>query len=230
MNKKRTGVITVEAVFVMPIVMGVIILLYSLIITQYNNVLFRTAAIQITNRVGANWNQINGNGYTILKEDMYAPVVFEGETSNVPGKTGKNVITSKIYADNDPYAPIMQLASGGGSQKISNINNYYKNMMTKAVGDRFALMDVSVRGIRDKGFSVWELIFGGTFDITVKNEYSNGLLDIVKGFGYDIEKSNTVKIKANFSDPVEFVRNVDFVKEVIQDLKEEKSKNKTQEK
>jgi hypothetical protein len=111
MKKKRTGVITVEAIMVMPIVIGVILLLYSIIVIQYNNILFRTSVIQISNRIGANWSQIDGRDYTILDEDM-KPVVFsENQTPENLGKTGRNVITSAAYAENDPYATILQIVN-----------------------------------------------------------------------------------------------------------------------
>lgn len=224
MKKKRTGVITVEATLVMPIVIGVIFLLYSIIVIQYNNILFRTTAIQITNRVGANWNQIVGD-YTILTEDMNSPIVLSGQTSDKRGRTGKNVVTSESYSDNDPYAPILQMLGAGKQKRMQTISAYYNHQMTKMFKeDAFDLLGVSPGGGANTDFSVLEMILGGNFEITVENHYSNGLIDIVKGLGFDLKRRSTATVRASFNDPVEFVRNVGFVKEVIADLKEKKAK------
>lgn len=223
MKKKRTGVITVEAIMVMPIVIGVILLLYSIIVIQYNNILFRTAAIQATNRIAANWSQIDGRDYTILDEDKNPVIVFSGQTSVTPGRTGKNVITSASYQENDPYATILGLVNVGEKSKMQKAENYLDYMMNQAYGERFDLLELERESDPEKKIGALEVIFGGNFKVTVTNTYRNALLDIMKGFGYDLSKSNTVTIKASFNDPVEFIRNIDFVKEMIQDAKEKKA-------
>ncbi len=211
MKKKRTGVITVEAVLVMPVVMGVILLLYSLIVIQYNNVIFRTAAIRTTNRIGANWNQLDSES-NILKEDM----------ASKENKSGANVVTSDTYADNDPYAPVLQLLGVGKEQRISQMSTYYNYMLEQALSSDFTLFNMELGGGNTSDFGPLQLMFGGTFDITVINNYDHALIKILEGWGYDVHKMNTATVKASFNDPVEFVRNIGFARDVIEDLKKKK--------
>ena len=97
----RKGIITVEAALVIPVIVGVIVMLYCLAMIEYQNVCARTQAMRTANRAAMNWKTI-GAQYTVFDEDLKDTVFLEDTLSN-GGKTGKNVITSESYANHEPY-------------------------------------------------------------------------------------------------------------------------------
>ena len=110
MKQKSRGVITVEAALVMPVILGTLFLLYSLAIVQYNNVVARSEAMRVANRVAMNWNTIGGTGHNILKEDQQ-PTVYKGESApaGTASRTGKDAIYSAAYEEHDPYRFFLEL-------------------------------------------------------------------------------------------------------------------------
>lgn len=222
MKKKRTGVITVEAAIVMPIIIGAIFLLYTLAIVHYNNIAVRAEAMRVANRVATNWNIIGGEGHNILAEDTKV-IQYKGDTVTDAGKTGRNAISSQNYTEHDPYRHIVQIFSIGKGRK-TNIENYLANRVNSLGNTTKGLNLVTdPEEYTSKKQTGIEAIFGGYVEIAVNNSYNGTIFDeIEKIFNYSIDKDYRIVAKAKFTEPVEFIRNISFAQEVIEDMKNKK--------
>ena len=220
MKKKRTGVITVEAAIVMPIVIGAIFLLYTLAIVHYNNIAVRAEAMRVANRVATNWNVIGDAGHNILKEDTKV-IQYQGDEVTAAGKTGKNAISSQNYLEHDPYRHIVQIFYIG-DQKKTNIENYLKYRVN-TLGDTTKGLSLvtTPESYNPDGQQGIEAIFGGYVEVAVNNTYSGTIFDeIEKVLNYKVDKDYRITAKAKFTEPAEFIRNMSFAQEVIEELKE----------
>lgn len=219
MKKKRTGVITVEASIVMPIVIGVIFLLYTLAIVHYNNIAVRAEAMRVANRVATNWNIIGGDGHNILDEDTKI-TQFQEDEKTAAGKTGKNAISSQNYTEHDPYRHIVQLFTIGSTRK-QNIEDYLKYRVNTLGNTTKGLNLVTeTEEYSSKKQTGIEAIFGGYVEIAVNNSYNGTIFDdLERILNYTVNKDYRITAKAKFTEPVEFVRNISFVQEVIENMK-----------
>lgn len=221
MKQKSRGVITVEAALVMPVILGTLFLLYSLAIVQYNNVVARSEAMRVANRVAMNWNTIGGTGHNILKEDQQ-PIVYKGENAptGTASRTGKDAIYSASYEEHDPYRFFLELFEvkensifKGNSTKATNMKNYLNQQMEKVAEVETGVAMSSASSVdSDAGYH----IFNRYVSVTIDNNYSSPLFQVIENLtGYQIGEKYSVTAKAKLTEPAEFVRNVSFLEELF---------------
>ena len=221
MKQKSRGVITVEAALVMPVILGTLFLLYSLAIVQYNNVIARSEAMRVANRVAMNWNTIGGTGHNILKEDQQ-PIVYKGESAaaGTASRTGKDAIYSAGYEEHDPYRFFLELFEvkensifKSNSTKATNMKNYLNHQMAKVAEVETGVAMSSTSSVdSDEGYH----IFNRYVSVTIDNNYSSPLFQVIENLtGYQIGKKYSVTAKAKLTEPAEFVRNVSFLEELL---------------
>jgi len=215
--KKNRGVITVEAALVIPVIMVTLFLLYSLAIIQYNNIVARTEAMRVANRVAINWNLVGGEGNNILTESC-KPVVYKGETytgDKALIATGKNAISSSSFEEHDPYRFLLELFTAGGKKK-ENIQNYMNRQMgnVTSVAQGFA-PKIETTVSSDSNIH----IFNRYVKVKVENIYSNPIFKVLENMGYYVESDYSVEAKAKLTEPADFVRNVTFIEETIRKMK-----------
>lgn len=199
MKHKRQGSITVEAALVMPIIIIVMVLLYSLAIIQYSNVVTRTEAIRVASRVAMNWNTIGGT-HDILAEDR------RGEE-----KSGKNAINSESYAEHNPYRFFMELFTTG-SRKTESMKTHLEKRMQTISSDELGMGISSTNEIsNDKAYH----LFNRYVEVKIDNTFSNPVLTLLDRMGFPVTKKYTVTAKAKITDPAEFVRNISFIQELL---------------
>ena len=217
-NRHRRGVITVEAALVMPVVIGVLVLLYSLAIIEYQNVTARAEAMRAANRAAMNWNTIGGS-YTIFDEDQ-KETVFSGENQldeqTGKGKSGKNVITSGTYAEHDPYRFFTELFAVG-SKKQSNMRKYLDSRMA-AVSKLETGIEATTTDQGITGNSAIH-IFNRYVSVTIDNTYGGNIMAFLDGIGFPVKKDYRVTAKAKLTEPADFVRNVSYIQEIIRNKK-----------
>lgn len=208
----RRGVITVEAALVIPVMIGVLVLLYSLALIEYQNTVARTEAMRAANRAAMNWNTI-GTVYehTVFHEDS-KPAVFSGETSTETGKTGKNIITSESYAEHDPYRFFIELFTPG-STKQENMEKFLEQRMKEnaeiKAGIQLEMKKSEIKG--DSGIH----IFNRYVSVQLENSYNSPMLAFLDRMGFSVKKDYAITAKAKLTDPSDFVRNVSYIQELI---------------
>ena len=210
--------ITVEAALVMPVVIGVLVLLYSLAIIEYQNVTARAEAMRAANRAAMNWNTIGGS-YTVFDEDQKETVFFgESQPNGQPGngKSGKNVITSSSYAEHDPYRFFIELFTTG-SKKQSNMREYLDSRMA-AAGKLETGIEATATDQGITGNSAIH-IFNRYVSVTIDNTYSGPMMAFLDSMGFPVKKEYSVTAKAKLTEPADFVRNVSYIQELIRNKK-----------
>jgi len=230
MNTKNRGVITVEVALVMPVVIGVLFLLYSLAITQYKDVIARCNAMRVANRAAMNWNGIDGTANNILLEDRKQSMyVSDINVSNAEGgilaeisastnedylkwsasKSGSHVNHEASLKQHDPYRFFVELFSTS-SQKKTNMNNY----MTYQMGQGSAVDGiVSTTSESVVGQKSTLLLFNRCITVTVKNTHSSPIFGFLENMGIKVDKNSGVTAKAKLTDPEEFIRIITFFEE-----------------
>ena len=199
MKHKRQGSITVEAALVMPIVIIVVVLLYTLAIIQYSNVVTRTEAIRVASRVAMNWNTIGGT-HDILAEDR------RGEN-----KSGSNAISSESYEEHNPYRFFTELFTTG-SKKTESIEKHLEERMGTIVLDEMGMEISSTNEIsNDKAYH----LFNRYVSVSIDNTFSNPVLSLLDKMGFPMNRQYTITAKAKITDPAEFVRNISFIQELL---------------
>ena len=212
MKQKTRGVITVEVALLMPIILATLFLLYSLAIIQYNNIVARSEAIRVANRVALNWNLIGGKKNNILTESL-KPTVYEGQTSTVVGKTGKNAISSETYEDHNPYRFFIELFTTP-SQKEENINRYLEKQMETIPTANSGITFTSQNSVQsDSGIH----LFNRYVSIT-ENNYSSPIFELLHNMGFPQKSQYSITAKAKLTEPADFVRNVSFLQELLRNL------------
>lgn len=245
MKKKNRGVITVEAALVMPVVLATLFLIYSLALVQYNNVVTRSEAMRVANRVALNWNLIGGTGHNILKESnkevVYAEdydaavnawvntIISQERDPNVINTfltmsrnrmSGQNAISSSSFEEHDPYRFFIELF-GTGSQKKTNINNYLATRMENVALTETGMEFTSTSSVKgDAGYH----IFNRYVSVTLNNTFSNPIFQLLHNMGFDIGNEYSVTAKAKLTEPADFVRNVSFLEELLRDLQKANKK------
>ncbi|MDD6035296.1 MAG: hypothetical protein PUC30_03765 [Lachnospiraceae bacterium] len=211
---KRKGEITVEAALVMPVILASIFLLYSLAMIQYGNVVTRTEAMRVANRVAMSWNTIGGDKNNILTEDL-KPVSYKGEEQKAENKTGKHAISSETFEEHDPYRFFLELFTEG-SQKGKNVSNYLEKRMNQ-LSDQEVVLDFESEDeiSSDKGYH----LFNRYVNVTIKNTYNNPIIGLLKEMGYEQKRTYNVTMKAKLTEPADFVRNVSYIEEIMRNLK-----------
>lgn len=243
MKKKNYGVITVEAALVMPVILGTIFLLYSLAMIQYNNIVSRSEAMRVANRVAMNWNLIGGTEHNILKEsnkdviydedyqaaglaamqtvmslEMDIDIINTFKDMSQRRMSGENAISSANFTEHDPYRFFTELF-GTGSQKAANINSYLDTRMSKVAQIDSGMKFTSTSSVKgDAGYH----IFNRYVSVTLNNTFSNPIFQLMHNLGYDINREYSVTAKAKLTEPADFVRNVSFLEEILRKKKEEK--------
>ena len=214
--KKNRGVITVEAALVIPVIMITLFLLYSLAIIQYNNIITRTEAMRVANRVAINWNLIGGEGNNILTESN-KPMTYKGDSEGDDETffaTGKNAISSESFEEHDPYRFLLELFTAGGKKK-KNIQNYLETRMKNGTSIAHSFeAETEVAVSSDSNIH----IFNRYVEVKVDNLYSNPIFKLLESMGYSVEREYSVVAKAKLTEPVDFVRNVTFIEEVIRKM------------
>lgn len=112
-------------------------------------------------------------------------------------------------ADGGLYWRIIDFNKG---KKEENLNNYIKDRM-----NTYSILKGThqIAKIDLKNYIVYRKLF-----VTVEGRYKNPAASIMKIFGYDEYITVSVTTQSIINDPVEFVRNTDFIMNLVEDLEE----------
>lgn len=195
-NKNNTGMITVEACLIIPVIFLTLVFLYSICIIQFNNVVTRTNAIRTASRVAAYWNVLGDSKQTILNTDI---------------KSGKDTISGSSFTEHDPYRGIVELF-GTGNKKSQTIIAYLKAKEKEIPELGMGITMNSSSEIKsDAGYH----LFNRYISVTVNNLFHNPIEELLNHFGYHINSQYSITAKARLMESSEFVRNISFIKEQL---------------
>lgn len=222
-SQNRKGVITVEAALIMSVTIGVLVLLYSLAMIEYQNTVARAEAMRVASRVAQNWNLIGGD-YSILNEDLKktvfsADTVGDGgeEAAGEKGKTGKNAIETASFMEHDPY----RFLFGPSKKKIENVQNYLNASMAK-VGKLET--GISAETEAEMSGKPEGNPFNRHIAVTIYNTYASPMLQFLDNIGFSVNRHYNITAKARVTEPAEFVRNVSYIMELIRKIRPDNEK------
>lgn len=205
-----SGMITVEAALIMPIIIIILILFYCLAIIQYENIAVRVQAIRTANRAALNWNTIGGNGHNILKEDT-KKTIYQNEISEITGKSGKNAITSLNFKEHDPYCFFIELFHTG-TRKKENMQTYLEYQMKLVKTLETGISCTSSSEISSNGTIH---IFNRYISVEIKNLYDNPIFTLLERMGFSQQRNYVVTAKAKLTNPMDFIRNISYIQELM---------------
>ncbi len=200
-QKKEKGMFTVEAVFVIPIMLLIIFAVIYLSVVHYQNVVAVAEATRSANRVASYWSYIGGDNPAALQT---------GE--NAPG--GKDLITKKMYTDRSPYRFIIETGSAyisdfpGLGARRRNGQAYADARMSSLKFNAYSDGEQRADLCTEVGF------LSSYVTVSVKKHYLNPLGSLLQTLGVGDASDYESKAEALITSPSEFIRNIDLIFEV----------------
>lgn len=198
MHSKRMrtrGSMTVEMTIILPVIMILILGILRFCILYYQDMMIATAAMQAAARGAAYWDVIGKNG------------------ADLEQGTGVD------YTKHDPYRYLLDVQK---SAKNANVKRYTEDLIGKKRETDYGNND---KLMEDKGTVTVEKT--GNFlqkyvSVTVKKRNYNPLAKILRELGIAYPSYTTITARAPLNTPSEWVRNVSFVYDLVEEAKREK--------
>ena len=192
-EKKQKGMFTVEAVFIVPLMIICTLGIIYLSILLYQNTVAVAEGTRAINRSAAYWSYIDQENPPALTSSAEA----------------KALITKEMYLARSPYRFIAESFMTRGSQRMRNSEQYAK---TRVAGIPFQAYstwngaDVEVRA--SYGF------LSSALEVTVNKKYINPLGNLLNRIGVGRRQNYAATTRAPVTSPTEFIRNVDVLYDV----------------
>lgn len=192
-EEKQKGMFTVEAVFIVPLMLFCIFGIIYLSILLYQNAVAVTEATRAVNRAAAYWSYI----------DMQNPPALTEETA------AADLITKEMYLGRSPYRFIGEAFMNSGSQRMRNSSQYAQ---TRVAGIPFraysAWNGTDVEVGAEYGF------LSSSLQVVVQKKYVNPLGNLLRILRIGSRQEHTATAQAPVTNPTEFIRNVDTLYDV----------------
>lgn len=200
-QKKEKGMFTVEAVFVIPVMLLIVFAIIYLSVVHYQNVVAVAEATRSANRVASYWSYIGGDNPAALQTGEHAP-------------SGKDLITKKMYTDRSPYRFIIETGSAYVSD-FPGLGARRKNGQAYADARMAGLkFNPYSDGAQRADLSTQVGFLSSYVTVTVKKHYLNPLGSLLQALGVGDAASYESKAEALITSPSEFIRNIDLIFEV----------------
>ena len=199
--KKFRGAYTVEAAFIIPLMIISIFAIIYLSVAHYQSIVSVAEATRSANRVASYWSYIGFANPPALRDsdDVKA----------------SEIITASMYDKRSPYRFITELISESAGQKGNGmrINNGKKYTNSRISGIKFDTY--SDPSYKDKAEIKTEMGFLSSYvTVTVQKRYINPLGRMMEIIGVGETKSFESKSNALITNPSEFIRNIDTITQV----------------
>ena len=198
-RKKEKGMFTVEAVFVIPIMLLSIFAIIYLSVVHYQNIVAVAEATRSANRVASYWSYIG--------TDEKPPALIDGTEA-------KSIITQISYTDRSPYRFIIETGSaidgsfGGLSKRRDNGQQYASDRVAGLKFDAYSTGAVNAKLKTEVGFLSSYVV------VSVNKGYRNPLGSLLEVLRVGDSTSYESKAKSLITSPSEFIRNVDMIFQV----------------
>lgn len=192
-RKKLRGVLTVELTLIFPVIfLGMMAVMYMSII-QYQNVINAAAVMQSANRIAAYWPYIGDGSAAMLNPSA--------ETS------AASLLHVSYFANNDPYR---NLYDGNRGNRLSAGQNYANSLIGALPSFYESESAAEIRVQKTGNFLIPNIT------VSVEKHYVNPFGQGFQQFGIGNKVDSIVKTTAPLTSDAEFVRNIDFVQEMIE--------------
>lgn len=188
----KTGSMTVEASLIFPIIVLAIVAVIYICILLYQQAYLQSIANHVAERGAACWSNISK---------------MEIDTNGYRLKTGK-LKDSKELLKADLYWSDKE-------EKIKRLKRYTIDKVTKNNILDSEITEININDIvnsKDK-VDIWikDYIVYKELNVVIKDSYKIPLGDILRCFGFDNRYDINVNSRAVINDPMEFIRNTDFI-------------------
>jgi hypothetical protein len=203
MEKKFRGAYTVEASFIIPLMIFSVFAIIYLSITHYQSIVSVAEATGSANRVAAYWSYIGYDNPPSLKY-----------RENIPAS---DLITLKMYDKRSPYRFLTETiavtqggkSGGSASKRVRNGRDYTKS---RIAGIKFHHYNDSKY---DNVEMKTEMGFLSSFiTVKVKKRYINPLGNIMVVIGVKDKQDFESKSSSLITNPSEFIRNIDMISQM----------------
>lgn len=185
---------TVEMAIVFPVIFFVILGMLDFCITQYQNVVTATAVIQSAAKGAAYWDRLGG-------EEAWDFRLADADQAECSGK-----MVNTDYSDHDPYRYLIDTKK---DKKTSNIQKYASWLL----GQNVNLQNSTTENLTvTKGGLIFKHI-----EVSVTKKYNGPLDALLAGYGFRKDAEKVITAKAPLNTPAEFIRDVSFIYDLIQD-------------
>ncbi len=197
MKQLKKGSTTIEAMFIMQIVIIVIFIVFRMSIVQYQNVVLSAQAMGIATKVGYYWDSLDNESVKVLDT-----------TQNEEEISAKDWITNSSFMEHNPYQSLVELVFSG--EKKEKVEQYVKEMTGKVpsiMGEKNQLGEVIID--RKQG------ILQNYITVTVTRKSINPLESLFKKIGFYEKDEYTVTAKGIQTDTTEFARTVSMLRDLL---------------
>ena len=200
--KKFRGAYTLEAAFIVPLMLLSIFAIIYLSISHYQSIVSVAEATGSANRVASYWSYI---GFYNPPSLRYA--------ENIPAS---ELITERMYDNRSPYRFLTEAAStmGGNNMRVSNGRNYTASRIGGIKFNKYN--DQSY----DKAELKTEMGFLSSYvKVSVKKRYINPLGTLMEAVGVKEKQTFDSEASSLITNPSEFIRNIDMITQMGEYLK-----------
>ena len=193
MKRSEKGIFTVELAIIFPVIFLSILVIIFMSIVHYQNIATSAAVMQSANRISAYWQYIGDGSMEML--------------NGTRGESAATLLIQDDFKHRDPYRAIIDTKKGGRIQA----GQEYANSLIYGLPSFYS-------SSRDAHIEVKK---GGNFiipyvEVSAERTYTNPLGRLFEPYGVGAREKNTVRAKAPLTANVEFIRNIDFVGEMIE--------------
>ena len=186
------GSMTVELVIIFPVIFLVILGGLSICITQYQNMVTASAAMQAAARGAAYWDKISDSGAWDFQ---------------VSGGTDGGKLVGMDFTDHDPYRYLLDTKKGS---RIKNTEAYAKWLIGQNPDIGFGEEETSEPKADKTGGFLQKYV-----TVTVTKQYTNPLGPMLERLGINIGGDRTITASAPLNTPTDFIRNISFIYDQI---------------
>ena len=205
------GSSTVEAALIFPIIFIAIILIFYFGILMFQNISSIAASMDAANYIASNWEYIDDSNGEEVKSAKDIIKYEHYEKKNIVGIYA-DLFLGMFNVDNNEDNPKKQIADEIAQNKIGVIPSYFvdsKSLPLKVEKNSNLLIS--------------------TIDVYINKKYFNPLYKMINFDGFTLSKEYEYDAKASsvMTNPAEFIRNVNFIKYIINDGSDkDENKNK----
>lgn len=192
-NNSQSGMFTVEAVFVVPIMIFSILGIIYLSVLLYQNTVAAAEATRSANRIASYWSYI----------DVASPPALQN------GMEASALIDEKSYTRRSPYRFISETLALLGGMRMNNGTQYAKTRIAGIPFERYTdgnPADVTVNA--RMGFLC------SYIEVTFTKRYINPLGKLLEQIGIAERQEYTATATALVTNPTEFIRNFDILYDI----------------
>jgi len=195
--KKNRGSMTIEAALIVPVIIISLILLVYICIFMYQQAYIKSLSNTAAERGAAVWANPS--------KDLYVEFVDREGLSNTPLYWRVGELFSSKNKQNK-YDKVNKFITGS----ISKYSVFDKNKGPMTLKYTDSNMNVKCE--------LTDYVIYKKFKVSIEEEYNLPISNVLNSFGFNVEFKISASSESVVSDPVEFVRNTDFVIDSVREI------------